>query len=130
MTLAELTARWLERRDAYARLEVSVPAAKLIDELLSEMRQLGTTSDDDLLSLTEAATFSGYSADHLGRLVRMGMLKNFGRHGAPRVRRGDVPRKRSTASDRTPDRACVRIAHPVASPSQIARSLANARKAR
>ncbi|MDE2782551.1 MAG: hypothetical protein OXK77_06320, partial [Gemmatimonadota bacterium] len=41
----------------------------------------------------EAARESGYSADHLGRLVRDGRIPNAGRPGAPRIARTDLPRK-------------------------------------
>jgi hypothetical protein len=37
---------------------------------------------------------TGYSADHLGRLIREGKLANHGRPNAPRVRAADLPRKR------------------------------------
>ena len=43
--------------------------------------------------LVEAARESGYSADHLGRLVRDGKIPNAGRPGAPRIARRDLPRK-------------------------------------
>ena len=36
---------------------------------------------------------SGYSADHLGRLVRDGKIPNAGRPGAPRIARSHLPRK-------------------------------------
>jgi hypothetical protein len=49
--------------------------------------------DDQLLTLGEAAQVSGYSEDHLGRLVRDGKLVNVGRKHAPRIRRGDLPRR-------------------------------------
>lgn len=45
------------------------------------------------LTLQEASELSGYSSDHLGRLVREGKIPNAGRHGAPRIRRADVPVK-------------------------------------
>jgi hypothetical protein len=45
----------------------------------------------ETLSLQESAIESGYSADHLGRLVREGKIPNVGRKGAPRLRRADLP---------------------------------------
>ena len=46
---------------------------------------------DESLTLAQAAARSGYSADHIARLVREGRLENVGRRGAPRVRAGDLP---------------------------------------
>ena len=60
-------------------------AQRLEDLLRSEAEQL--------LTLPEAARLSGYSADHLGRLVREGTIPNAGRPGSPRIARGDVPVK-------------------------------------
>lgn len=47
------------------------------------------------LSLSEAAEVTGFTADYLGALVRQGKLRNVGRKNAPRVRRGDLPSKRT-----------------------------------
>jgi hypothetical protein len=44
----------------------------------------------ETMSLTEAAERTGYSAEHIGRLVRRGRLPNAGRKNAPRVRLGDL----------------------------------------
>jgi len=44
-----------------------------------------------LLTLREAARLSGYSADHLSRLLRQGTIPNAGRKGSPRIRRADLP---------------------------------------
>jgi hypothetical protein len=41
--------------------------------------------------LTDAANRSGYSRDHLARLVRQHRIPNSGRRGAPRVRLRDLP---------------------------------------
>ncbi|MFZ5625226.1 MAG: hypothetical protein ACOY71_12525 [Gemmatimonadota bacterium] len=48
---------------------------------------------DEPLTLKEAARLTGYSIDHLCRLVREGKLANVGRKHAPRVRRGDLAPK-------------------------------------
>lgn len=48
---------------------------------------------EEALDLRTAADVSGYSADHLTRLVREGRLRNLGRKHSPRFRRGDLPRK-------------------------------------
>lgn len=45
------------------------------------------------LALDTAAEESGYSPDHLGRLVREGTLPNAGEPYAPRIRRRDLPRR-------------------------------------
>ena len=46
----------------------------------------------ELLTLAEAAEETGFSVDHLGRLLREGKILNAGRKGAPRIRRTDLPR--------------------------------------
>jgi hypothetical protein len=58
-------------------------------ELQAHLRDTGM----ELLTLQAAARETGYSADHLGRLIRAGKLENHGREHAPKVRRGDLPRK-------------------------------------
>jgi hypothetical protein len=49
--------------------------------------------DGELLDLTSAARVSRYSSDQLRRYLDDGRLTDHGRDGAPRVRRGDLPRK-------------------------------------
>ena len=45
------------------------------------------------LNLQQAAEWSGYSPAHLGRQLTEGKIPNTGRKNAPKVRRGDLPRK-------------------------------------
>jgi hypothetical protein len=58
--------------------------------------------NEETLSLTEAARESGFSAGHLGRLVRDGRLTNYGRPDAPRVARGELPVKTSPLTKSAP----------------------------
>jgi hypothetical protein len=92
-TLAALRERWLTRRDELHRLHALVDGAVLCDELLAELDRLTDAAENEPLSLARAAAESGYSVDHLGRLVREGKLANVGRPNAPKVRRADLPRK-------------------------------------
>ncbi len=48
---------------------------------------------DTTLTVSQAAAESGYSPDHIERMLRQGRLRNVGRKHAPRVRRADLPHK-------------------------------------
>ncbi len=102
MTRDQFLAKWRTRLDELQRLDATVNGAKLCD----------------LLTLTEAARESGYSADHLGRLVKAGAIPNSGRTNAPRIRRKDLPRK---ASRLRSERGSGRLVD--ATPVQIARAV-------
>jgi hypothetical protein len=91
--LAAFRARWIARRDALRQLHALVDGAELCDALLGELDTLLAASAGELLSLRQAAAESGYSPDHLGRLIREGKLPNAGRLHAPRIRRGHLPMK-------------------------------------
>jgi len=69
--------------------------ARAIEWAADEIELALNDDAEELLSLADAATISGYTADHLSRLVRTGKLID---RRAPhetriRVRRGDVPIK-------------------------------------
>jgi len=96
MCLSELVAKWSTRRDEYRRLSVMVDGARLCEEVIADIRLLIKTQGETVLSLSGAAEISGYSREHLGRLVKDGKLANVGQPGAPKVRRIDLPMKRGT----------------------------------
>lgn len=88
----ELVQRW--RRDAVLlRQYRNQQLAELLEDRAAELEAALQAQNAELLTLTEAAAASGYSADHLGRLVRNGSIKNYGRPNSPKVQRGDLPRK-------------------------------------
>lgn len=93
MTRAEFIGRWSQRGDELKRLSASVDGHRVISEFLTELELLFLEEESEILTLEQAARYSGYSPDHLARSVRAGSIANAGRKGQPRVRRGDLPRK-------------------------------------
>ncbi|HZS57724.1 MAG TPA: hypothetical protein VFA43_00540 [Gemmatimonadaceae bacterium] len=91
MGLDDFLRRWTARRDELAGLRASVEAAPLIDQILTELRDEVADHEEATLTLSDAALRSGYSRDHLARLVRQHRIPNRGRRGAPRVRLGALP---------------------------------------
>ena len=92
MTPRVLTAHWRSKASVFRDHEqasVAIAYERCADELEKALR----TVEEAPLTLTEAAQLSGYCADHLGRLIREGKIPNAGRPKAPRIARGDVPRK-------------------------------------
>ena len=67
-----------------------VNAALIARQIVGSLRHVREAALTEALSLTEAAERTGYSAEHLGRLVRQGRLPNAGRKNAPRVRLSDL----------------------------------------
>jgi hypothetical protein len=57
----------------------------------------------ECLTLAEAARESGYSAAHLARLLDEGRIANAGRKRAPRIKRGDLPKKPPPTAVNGPD---------------------------
>ena len=91
----DLPALWRERAQCLS--DFGDPnSARLWQIVAAELEQALRVLGEDTLTLVEAAQLSGYSADHLGSLVRRGKLPNVGRKNAPRIRRSDLPIKKPT----------------------------------
>jgi hypothetical protein len=102
--LDELRRKWRARRDEFARFQATVDGATLCDELLADLDSAQLEHDRETLTLRVAAALSGYTVDHLARLIRLRKLPNAGRKHAPRLNRADVPCKaRNDAAGRTAD---------------------------
>lgn len=97
MTVPELLERWradvelLRRRGAALQAEVLLGCA---EELEQQQREDAL----EALTLEQAARESGYTASALDKQLREGKLANVGRKGAPRIRRGDLPKKSGRVS--------------------------------
>lgn len=88
-----LPAAWRTRASELRLWAAAEGAACALERAAAELERALQHRADEVLTLGEAAEASGYSADHLGRLLRQGTLRNVGRTHAPRVRREDVPQK-------------------------------------
>ena len=80
-------------------------SGRLWELAATELDQAFRVLGSELLTLPQAAALCGYSADHLGSLVRSGKLPNYGRKGSPRIRRSDLPTKKTTAPGRPRSKA-------------------------
>jgi predicted DNA-binding transcriptional regulator AlpA len=86
-TLIEIRSKAAELRDSFG----DEPRARALEWAASQMERAIREDGDERLTLAEAALRSGYSRDHIARLIRDGRLPNAGRSGSPRIRAGDLP---------------------------------------
>lgn len=93
---AAFLSKWRGEADTMRRRGVLVAGALLCEEFVRDAEALFEAEADTVLTLGEAAARSGYTADHLGRLVRQGRIPNAGRPHAPCVRLADLPRRVGT----------------------------------
>ena len=70
-------------------------AAALLESLCVELQERSERWLDEQLTLAEAAEISGVSYSTLQYLVAVGDIRNAGRRGRPRIRRGDLPHRRA-----------------------------------
>lgn len=92
----DIVDRWTTRRDELQKLRAAVDGAAICEEVLADLQALQRSGGETMLTLSEASAVSGYSIDHLARLLREGKLPNTGRKGAPRIRVTDLPRRPRT----------------------------------
>jgi hypothetical protein len=109
---------WRAERDRLRRIGALADPGLLIADILKDVEAILAAEEEETFSLTRAARVSGYSAGHLGRLVRAGTIPNAGRRHAPRIRRANLPRK-ATALRPPPGAPHL----PPATPGQIARAV-------
>ena len=67
--------------------------AETLEMCANELEELGYGDDDAVLTLREAAAWSGYSPSRLRALIRDAKLENVSENSRIKLRRGDLPRK-------------------------------------
>jgi hypothetical protein len=90
---------WRDRAQT-ADLLADNRGALLLRLCATELETALQDAGDTPLTLAEASSESGYSLEHLRRLVSEGKIPNAGRKGVPRIRRAHLPKK---AGSLTPD---------------------------
>jgi hypothetical protein len=100
--LTQLALAWRERAADLLRWAAAEGAAVAFERAADELETALRRQADELLTLDQGAAASGYSVEHLGRLIRDGKLPNAGRPSAPRIRRGDLPQKRQAVASAAP----------------------------
>lgn len=119
--IRDVIERWEAKRGELARYHAQVDGEALVTEMLADMESLA--AGEAPVPLSVAAAETGYTTDHLSRLIKEGKLANHGRKHAPRVKLSDCPRKRSTAGGRLAERDGLAY-----HPRTDARSLVGARR--
>ncbi len=92
---SDLIARWENRRSEFEKLHAQVDGARLVEQFLKDLDAIA--GEEPTIKLVQASERTGYSADHLARLIKSGKLTNYGREGAPRVKVSECPQKASVA---------------------------------
>jgi hypothetical protein len=93
MVIATLLQEWKTRANQLRRWAGASEAAVAWETAAAELEAALSNVDDRVLDLQRASAVSGYSSDHLGRLLRQGRIPNAGRLNSPKIRVSDLPRK-------------------------------------
>lgn len=97
MTRDELREIWFARHAEWLQFTVHVDGAQVIAAFLADLDSVTVSEAGEMLSLAEGARISGYSREHLARLVREGKIPNSGEKQRPRIRRKDLPQKANSS---------------------------------
>ena len=106
MLPADFERKWSAQLERFRQLDAHVRGATVCEEVLTDFRAVQLALSDELLNLDQAAEESGYSVDHLSRLVRSGKLpdrRTPGSHGRIVLRRSDLPHKPKARHSRDAD---------------------------
>lgn len=85
--------KWNGQAEAWTRLKAQVSGSEVCRDVLEDLRAIGSDLAGVTLNLTEAAELSGYTPDHLSRMVRAGQLPNHGEPHRPRIPLMSLPAK-------------------------------------
>ena len=91
--LMKMREKWQARRRESQHFKSRVEMTTVCDAVLRDLDAVLAHREADVLTLPDAARLSGYSIQHLARLIRTRRIENAGRQGAPRIRRHDLPIK-------------------------------------
>jgi hypothetical protein len=97
--MEQVLERWRGWVDDLRGVHLDERLASFLAARIAEVEEALAADENAILTLREAAAFSGYHYDHIRWLVREGRLENVGEKGSPRVRKRDLPRRPLAAFD-------------------------------
>jgi hypothetical protein len=118
--LRQLAESWRTEAGRLRQFEAHGQAAAC-EQLADELEATLASWDVTHLTVREASEQSGYSEEHLRRLVRQGQIPNAGRPNSPRIFLRDLPRK-------PPQKDVLQPPGRVSSKQQIVRSVVDSEK--
>lgn len=96
--LSTVLTTWRDRIAALRAMQL-VREATLLEQVIADVEAAARQADADItLTPAQAATLSGYSTDHVRRMLATGRWPNVGSRHHPRIRRSDLPRKRPSCT--------------------------------
>ncbi|MFH1833457.1 MAG: hypothetical protein ABH877_00415 [bacterium] len=96
MVLGDLVSEWRATAKLFRGHEQATTAVAY-EKCADALEEALALESEAALTLHEAAAESGYTADHLGRMVREGKIPNAGMPGSPLIAKRDLPRKPDVA---------------------------------
>jgi len=91
MERTDLLLRWRQEADLYEKRGLKELAA-ITRSFATDFEVWTKKYDEEELTLDQAAKESGFTKDHLFRLIHDDKVKHVGEPRAPRIRREDLPR--------------------------------------
>ena len=91
--LTALAHQWRERATELRTWAAAEGSAVALEGCARELEDALRAAQDALLTVSQAASESGYSERRLRELLAEGKIPNAGQPGASRIRRADIPRK-------------------------------------
>jgi hypothetical protein len=98
MKIADLVSAWRESAATFERYGATAQATTL-RECAAELVQAIEEADNEVLSLQQAASESGYASRTLRQMLAEDRLPNAGRKNAPAIRRRDLPKRARSGGD-------------------------------
>lgn len=93
MTREEFRAKWNARRAEWEKLGVLLNAARLCEEIVTDVDDMLTSQDEAVLNTNQASTITGYSRAQLLHLYKQGRLRGHKNGKNVFFRAGDLPKK-------------------------------------
>ena len=106
MTRDDLRAKYRHRQTEFAKVKAQVDGAAICGEILNDLELLWITEEEQVLTLDEAAARSGYSKEHLARMVRQTKIPDLrppGSKGRILIRASDLPSRPAQRHNGTTD---------------------------